>query len=149
MNFEDLIEVKKGTCAEFIMNRYLRSKGYIVYSPINLGRHPFDSLAVKDKEEFMIAECKGKPKLIKYNATGIDINDFNYYKRLSLYLSIPVFIFFVDQDLEEMYGNYLPVLMDNSFMVPWANGLILFDMNCMERNLYMLNQKEVESLKNI
>ena len=99
---------------EAIVTKYLKDKGYIVYSPEELqGAHGFDRLAVKDKTEVIIAEIKTKARMNRYNATGFNIKHYREYKRISRKYNIPVFIFFVDEALGRIYGNFLSVLEES------------------------------------
>lgn len=103
--------VKKGTVGEQIVRQYLSKLGFISYAPETEGAHPFDKLvASRDKTTIMIAECKTKARRDYYPDTGIDLRHYNDYKTVSYNHNLRVFIFFVDEKLKSVYGNYLDEL---------------------------------------
>ncbi len=104
--WENKDSVKKGNYGENIINTYLEDKGYVVYRPITDGPHCFDHLAIKDKKQVIIAEVKTKAKLNNYDETGFEYKHYLEYKFISGKHNIPVFIFFVDEMLKEVYGNF-------------------------------------------
>ncbi len=110
MDFETLTQVKKGNVGEKIVREYLHDKGYVVYEPISNRAHPFDKLAVKDKENMVIIEVKSKARMNNYNATGFDITSHKYYNLLRDKYNLPLFVFFVDEYLQKIYGNKLSIL---------------------------------------
>lgn len=148
MNWENKTEVKKGNFAEKIIHKYLEDKGYSIYKPTTPGPHCFDRLAIKDKKYIIIAEIKAKAKLNNYDETGIELRHYNDYKYISDLHKIPIFIFFVDEMLKEIYGNYLSILEVNSRKAPWGDQ-ILFKMNNMKRNIYNLSENETHILKEL
>lgn len=145
-NWDDKIQVKKGNFAEEIVHKYLEEKGYVIYFPTTPKSHSFDRLAIKDKKQIIIAEIKAKAKLTNYNETGFEYRHYLEYKEISKKHNLPVFIFFVDEHLEEIYGNFLIELEKDSRKAPWGNQ-ILFKMENMRRGIYKLNKEEVEYLK--
>lgn len=144
--WEDKTQVKKGNFAEKIVHSFLESKNYVVYVPTTDGAHTFDRLAIKDKEHVLIAEIKAKPKLNNYDETGFEYRHYLEYKKISNKHQIPVFIFFVDEMLKEIYGNFLDRLEKNSRKAPWGEQ-ILFKMSSMYRHIYDLNEEDVDYLK--
>ena len=146
--WQNKASVRKGNFAENIVRAYLQDCGYIVYEPVTDGAHGFDKLAVKDKRHFIIAECKAKAKRTKYDDTGIDIRHHEEYKRAMRKHHIPVFIFFVDEWLAEIYGNFLSELEEDDPPYPMKqNGIIYFPMRAMKRNIAKLTPEQVEFLK--
>lgn len=146
--WEDRTEVKKGDFGEEIVRRYLESKGFIVYEPATSGAHGFDKLAVKDKQQFVIAECKSKSKRKYFDDTGFDIRHYHEYKLVAKKHNIPVFIFFIDEYLGEVYGNFLSELEKPYGNYPLkTNGIIYFPMGLMRRNLAELTIEEISYLK--
>ena len=115
MEWKDKIQVKKGDFAEDIVHTYLENKGFIVYKPHTEGKHGFDRLAVKDKKQLIIAEVKAKARMKKYRATGIDLRHYNEYKLIEVKHNIPIFLFFVDEWLKKIYGNWLSELEKESY----------------------------------
>ena len=154
MNWEDKKQVKKGNIGEGIMQRYLEEKGYVLYNPTTPGVHTFDNLAIKDKKNVVIAEAKTKARLTKYECTGIDIRHYEEYEYIRKKHRIPVFIFFIDEWLKEIYGNFLSLLTYertiNNITYPWYppwGKQILFPMCNMRRNIYTLTTEEAEGIK--
>ncbi|MBA7636655.1 hypothetical protein ES703_44276 [subsurface metagenome] len=152
-NWGNKIEVQKGNFAENIIKNFLESKGYVVYKPITKNAHAFDNLAIKNKKNVIISECKAKAKRTFYNDTGINISNYDDYKYISKKHNLPVFIFFVDEFLEEIYGNFLNELekevCDKGKKYPLKEkNIIYFPIMNMRRDIYKLNKEQVEYLKN-
>ena len=147
MNWQDKAEVKKGNIGEQIINEYLESKGFVIYKPITNGAHAFDKLAIKDKQQLIIAEVKTKARRNKYADTGIDMKHFETYQNISKKHNLPIFIFFVDEMLGEVYGNWLTKLIEPRDNYPLIqNDIIYFPLTNM-RNIKKLTIQEVELLK--
>lgn len=148
LDWDNKLSVIKGNFAEEIVRNYLESKGFVVYEPITNGAHCFDKLAVKDKEQFIIAECKAKAKRTYYNDTGINIRSYYEYKKVMGKHKIPVFIFFIDEYLAEIYGNFLSELEKEDDNYPiYQNGIIYFPMYRMRRNIAGLTPEQCAYLK--
>lgn len=90
-------EVKKGEIGEKIIAKLLEEKGYIVYVPITEKAHAFDMLAVKNKKVFRIAEVKSYPRMLYYDATGINEKHYEEYLYIMKETGILVLIFFIDE----------------------------------------------------
>lgn len=147
--WQNKITVKKGDFAEEIIRGFLEEKGFVIYEPITNGAHCFDKLAVKNKEQFIIAECKAKSKRKYYDDTGINIKHYSEYKKVTEKHQIPVFIFFIDEHLAEIYGNFISVLEKEYKNYPLRqNGIIYFPMCKMRRNIAKLTDEQVLFLKN-
>lgn len=111
MNWEDQKTVQKGNIGEMEVSNYFAQKGYIVYKPENGGAHPFDKLiARKDKREIFIAEVKTKARRSYYPDTGIDIRHYEGYCYITQKHNMELFIYFVDELMEKIYGNTLKKL---------------------------------------
>jgi len=111
MNWNDKPQVKKGNIGEDIVKQYLINNGYIPYKPDAPGAHPFDHLcASRDKRNIFIADTKSKPARIYYPDTGINLKNYKEYKYIQEKHNLNVFIFFVDEDSANIYGNFLKVL---------------------------------------
>lgn len=111
--FNQLQTVKYGNIGEEIVTNYLLSKGFITYSPANVGAHPFDRLcASRDKKTIFIAEVKTKPARVFMPDTGINLKSYNEYKFVMDRYNINVVMFFVDQDRAKVYGNQLSILVE-------------------------------------
>lgn len=108
--WHDLREVKKGDYGELLVKSLLEKQGYILYRPDTDGAHGFDSYAYKNGRIEFAVEVKTKPKCKKYPETGFDERQYQKYIKLSKENNVPVRIFFVDEDLAEIYGNDLAAL---------------------------------------
>jgi len=155
MSWDDKREVKKGKTGERIIKSFLENKGYIIYMPDTEGPHAFDFLAIKDKEKAIIAECKTYPKRRFYNDTGINIKNYYEYKIISENHKMPVFLFFIDDLKNEIYGNWLSELekeyCDGKIKYPLKeNGKtgmkIYFSLNSMH-HIAFLKENEIKEIK--
>ena len=108
--WQDRTTVRKGNLGEQIVHTHLENKGYVVYNPNTEGPHAFDKLAIRNKQDIIIAECKTKARRNYYPDTGIDYRHFTEYKYIEERYNIPVYLFFVDEMLKKVYGNELSVL---------------------------------------
>jgi len=100
----------KGKIGEDIVRRYLEEKGYVVYKPVTEGAHAFDILAVKDKKTVIMADVKAKARRNYFPDTGINYKHYVEYKAISEKHCLPVFLFFVDEMIGQVYGNMLDEL---------------------------------------
>lgn len=147
-------QVIKGDFAENIVHDFLEKKGFIVYKPMTNAAHGFDRLAVKNKSQLIIAEVKAKARMNKYEATGIDLRHYNEYKKVQEKHNIPVWIFFVDELLSKIYGNWISELEkkitgDDGVEYPntkIAKGIILFSLKHM-KDVSNLTSRQCEYLK--
>lgn len=150
MSWSDRTRVKKGNIGEAIAQDYLESKGFIFYKPVTDAPHAFDSLAVKNKKVFV----KTKAKMNKYNATGFDIKSYNEYQYASEALKIPVFVFFVDEMLGKVYGNWLTELskpFSDDLEYPCTTvvpNIVLFSMKRM-KDIGVLTEDQITELKSL
>lgn len=115
--WHNLREVKKGDYGELLVKSLLERDGYILYRPVTDGAHGFDSYAYKNGRIEFAVEVKTKPKCKKYPETGFEERHYQRYMRLSKENNIPVKVFFVDEDLGEIYGNFLHEL-DKPYVDP-------------------------------
>lgn len=155
MNWENKKTVMKGNMGEEIINRYLESENFVIYKPITDGPHAFDRLAIRDKEQVIIAEIKTKAHRNYYPDTGIDIRHYQEYNNISNKHNLPVFLFFVDEMEKEIYGNWLselekPRIIEHKGKIinyPLQyNGIIYFPLECM-RAVGILTEEESQILK--
>lgn len=107
IDWESKSTVKKGNIGEEIVKTYLEGKGYILYNPTTPGAHVFDNLATKDKTNIFVVEVKTKPRRLYYKDTGINYSHFKTYQEVAEKHNLKVFIFFVDDIEEKIYGNEL------------------------------------------
>ena len=154
MSWEDKEQVKKGNIGELIVREHLEKKGYIVYEPKTNGSHPFDKIAIKGKNNMVIVEVKTKARMNKFNATGFDLRSYKYYKSIRDKYNIPLYCFFVDEQLGEVYGNKLSILEENykdnkGDIYPntkIVNNIILFSLDKM-KTIHILTMHQKESIK--
>lgn len=151
---EDKPEVKKGNIGERIVEEYLEKDGFIIYKPVTNWPHAFDRLAIKDKQMLILAEVKTKGKMTKLpfkDATGFELRHYYEYIGISNKHNLDIFIFFVDDNTESVYGNYLSEL-DKSYKI----GDVTYPVSAVWLRLYHTNsmihvkdltKEEVELLK--
>jgi len=107
-SFNETTAYKKGAYGEMLIDRLLLKSGIMPYKPFKDASHPFDRLcASNDKKKLFVVEVKTKKKRNKYNDTGFNYSNYLDYKNIYDKYNIPVFIFFIDDHLGEIYGNYL------------------------------------------
>lgn len=107
----DRPEVRKGNVGEGLVDDFLRGKQVIPYRPDYDGAHPFDRLcATVDKKTIFVADIKTKAQRERYADTGIDLAHYGDYKHIELKYGLRVFIFFVDEKVRQIYGNWLSLL---------------------------------------
>jgi len=143
--------VKKGDYGELLVDKFLESKGYVCYFPKTDGPHWFDRLAVKDKSKVIAAEVKTKARMNKYPATGFNKKHYLEYKRIYENHKIHVFVFFVDEMLGKIYGNFIQKLEQPQFIggnkYPMEIGdVIVFPLINMT-DIATLSQEDVKYLK--
>ena len=156
IDWENKIQVRKGSIGEKIVENYIEKKGYIVYKPSTKEAHPFDMLCIKGKKEIIIAEIKTKPKRKYYPDTGFNYQHYKDY----LYIQekgLNVFIFFVDEELDAIYGNWLQTIskeksiMHNGKTIKYPliiNNIIYFPVISME-TIIKLTEIEIATIKSL
>lgn len=151
MNWKDKKEVKKGNIGEKIVNDFLEKKGFVIYKSITDSAHSFDRLAIKDKQRLIIAEIKTKARRNKYKDTGFNLRHYNEYKKISEKHNLPVYIFFVDEMLGKIYGNWLSILEEPYLKIlqypAILNDIIYFHLDKMI-DICDLSEQEINDLKN-
>lgn len=110
MAWDDLETVKKGKIGERIVKEWLISQGYIVYDPANNGIHPFDFICAMMDKNIFIVDVKTKPARYKYPDQGIDLRHYNDYTEKLINHNIDIWLFFVDENAKQIYGNLLSEL---------------------------------------
>jgi len=149
--WEDKIQVKKGNIGEELVLKFLERKGFIVYKPVTNGAHGFDNLATKDKKIVIMAEIKTKARMTYLEATGFDYKHYKEYKFISEKHNLPVFVFFVDEYLKKIYGNWLTELEKKIDGFPRNisnNKIILFSLKNM-KDICKLSDEQCEKLKKL
>ena len=109
-DWEQMTTVKKGNVGEQLVQEFLEKNGFVCYKSVSDGAHPFDFLCVKDKRLAIAAEVKTKSLMNKYNGTGFNKSTYEDYIAFSQKHNIKIFVFFVDEHLQKIYGNWLHVL---------------------------------------
>jgi len=147
-NWENKTTVIKGGFAEDIVAEYLLKKGLVPYKPHFNGAHPFDFLcATSNKKNMVIVDSKAKAamnyKQLGHYRTGIDTKHYNEYKNLGDKYNLPVWLFFVDEELGFIYGNILSVLDKNAITKFSKRLFILTEMKV----VYELNMEQIQFLK--
>lgn len=159
-SFED--KKALGDYAEKLVTDYLISKQYVTYGTLTEGSHPFDNLFAKKKEgiwRIFFTDTKAKPKMLIYNATGIDLADYEHYIDIQERYGMRCFIYFVDYKLKKCYGNYLNKLIirhtDGEFSYPRfgikdnrGEDLVIFHMNNM-RDIFDINENQCHMLEQL
>ena len=155
-NWDDKLEVKKGNIGEQIVRKYLEKRGFVIYKPVTKMAHAFDMLAIKNKEKLLISEIKTKARLNKYPATGFDYKHYLEYKKISEKHNADVFVFFVDEMLEKVYGNYLKYLEEKTIInnnnypftmnFGYNKQVIIFPLDNMI-DIKLLTEEQVKTIK--
>ena len=105
---------RKGMIAEEIVDELLKNLNCMPYAPKYQDKsHPVDRIVLNclgRKTYFCFIDVKCKPKRTKYPDTGINLNHYGKYKFLSDHENAKVYLFFVDEDSGDVYGNFLDVL---------------------------------------
>lgn len=151
MGWEKMVSVKKGNIGEKIVTEFLEEKGWIVYAPVTNGAHGFDRFAMKNKEEIVYIESKAKARRTYYEDTGINIKHFEDYKRLSEKYDMNIFIFFIDEYMQKIYGNFLPQLTEKCHVgrkiyPSIERGIVYFPLKNM-REIADLDEEEASELR--
>lgn len=108
--------VQKGKLGEQILDALLREKGYVPYRPVIEGPHPVDRFYIsRDRRPLGIADAKAKPSRDLYQDTGINVRHYKEYQRIQDQHNIPIFLFFVDEWMEQIYGGNL-----DDISRPWS-----------------------------
>ncbi len=159
MRFKDSKQFLKGKMGEELVDKYLMGRNIIPYHPVFEGAHPFDRIcASTDKKKVLIVEVKTKAMRKYYPDTGFNIRSYNEYKYVSKKYNIPIFIFFVDEKLQEVYGNYLHEL-DKRYIIEYEgkklvypkkeNNIIYFSMKLMIRDICGIKSEITGQLKEL
>lgn len=148
MNWANKTTVIKGDFAEDIVAKYLLEKGLIPYKPHFDGAHPFDFLcATTDKKNMVIVDSKAKAamnyKQNGYYRTGIDTKHYNEYANLGKKYNLPIWLFFVDEEIGFIYGNVLSSL-DRNAITKYSKRLFILDEM---KVVYQLNEEQIHFLK--
>ena len=156
--WEDKIQVQTGNAGETIIDRYIRSKNLMPYKAVFEGSHPFDRIiASTDKQNLYIADAKTKARRTYYPDTGINYKHYQEYKHLMNKYSMRVFLFFVDEWQQKVYGNFLDVLEKpvqishngKIYEYPLTQGIVIYFPLELMRDICNLDKTECELLKQL
>lgn len=136
--------VQKGNIGEDIVRSFLESKGFVVYTPVSDGAHPFDMLCVKQKRMCIAAEVKTKAARTYYPDTGFNISTYEDYIAFSKKHNMDIFIFFVDENCKKIYGNWLRIL-DKETKITHNGKELLYPMNQNGQRYFPINKMRVIS----
>lgn len=100
-------KTKIGDYGERLIREHLEKLGCICYKSVTDGPHPCDFFMFNRDKHVIAVEVKTKPARKKYPDTGFDLRHYNGYKKFTEEHSMYMFIFFVDEERGEIYGNYL------------------------------------------
>lgn len=113
-NFKIRPQTIKGEDAESLVIQFLVDQGCTIYrahKTCDDRAHPIDMLAMhKEKLKLFAVECKCKAKRTFYPDTGIDLRHYGIYSAIQKHNGVDVYLFFIDEYLKKIYGNYLSIL---------------------------------------
>ena len=159
MKFMDLPRAKKGALGESIVDVLIRSHGnWIPYKPTADCAHPFDRLvAGGDKSTIFITDVKAKPRRKYYPDTGINVSAYNTYQAISQKHRLKVFLFFVDENEGQIYGEFIHILDrpaiichgGKTLRYPLVQNGIRYWPRASMRSFGALTKEQIEDLKNL
>jgi len=97
---------EKGDYAEELIEDYLLTKNFEVFSPSGKQSHKFDGVALNNEDgtvNFFIFDVKSKAARNIYKDTGVDYKHYHHYKKMSEQFNCNFVIFFVDEELQMIY----------------------------------------------
>lgn len=110
-DFESLPQARKGKIGEQLVDLHLLNSGIVPYGPVVGAAHPFDRLcASRDKRNLFVVEVKTKARRTYYPDTGINESHYNDYIHVKEQHQIPVFLYFVDENMKQVYGGEIGFL---------------------------------------
>jgi hypothetical protein len=113
-NFKNRVQTIKGEDAECMVVQFLVDQNCTVYrthASCNDRAHPIDILAMhNEKLKLFAVECKCKARRTLYPDTGIDHRHYGVYSAIQKHNGVDVYLFFIDEYMKKIYGNYLSVL---------------------------------------
>ncbi len=158
MDWENRIQVQKGNLGERIIDEYLKDNGIIPYVAVFDGAHPFDRIiASLDKRNLFIADVKTKARRSHYPDTGIDTRSYEQYRYLMDKYNMRCFLFFIDEWLGKIYGNFLDVLAQPEVIIykekiinyPLIQRDIIYFPLLKMRIIALLDDETIEALKKL
>lgn len=114
------MSVKKGDIGERIFKGILEKHGWIVYKCITHDTpHVVDLVAYKNKRIIRFFEVKTKKYMKNPDRTGINTINLETYKYFLTAHNQDIFLVFVDEALEKIYGNFLSKLLEPKAESGW------------------------------
>ncbi len=157
MSWYNKESVRKGQVGERIVKDILIKEFQMIYEPAKPGPHDFDFYVSKNGTMHVV-EAKTKEKMVHYDCVGFDQRHLERYRAHESRYNMPVFIYFVDASLREVYGNWLDALErpfhDKNKQFPWVlnnrgGPIINFHMNNMRRNLGVVSEEDAKLIKSL
>lgn len=137
------LQVKIGDYGEVLVKNFLEGIGYVCYQPVTDRAHLCDFFMFRKDKGTLAAEVKTKPMRDKYPDTGFDMRSYKRYKQLVEEHNMRMYVFFVDEKLKWIYGNFLDVLdkpfVAGRYMYPRDESYF----NSMEIRYYPIDKMEL------
>ena len=144
-------ETKIGDYGEELVIKHLESKNFVCYKAVTNASHPFDFLVSKNDELFFV-EVKTKPRRKYYPDTGFDIRSYKRYLRACETTGRRMFVFFVDVQQKQIYGNFLDELEERCierFVYPFEDrGIRYYPLSKM-KIIRELSDEEVNTIQSL
>jgi hypothetical protein len=146
---------KKGKYAEQLVDDWMADKLYYKWKPED-GQHLIDRAYCLPNGEPFWADIKAQARMNNWEETGIKTNHWLTYKQFP-----KVYLFFVDEMLGKVYGNWLHVLEEPrtvfGIVYPITRNIILRGRPekrrmyplCAMNDLFILNQTHINKLKEL
>jgi hypothetical protein len=142
---------KKATCkgdvGERIVIEFLEKNGYQIYKSIREDQpHSLDFLAIKNGK-ITALDVKTKARFNFAPETGIDVRHYRIYENISEKNKIPFAIFFVDECLGEVYGNFISKFKEFRIInTKYGEKIVAWPLSSMEK-VKKLTEEEIEEIK--
>jgi hypothetical protein len=145
MKWGKMKTVKKGDIGEKLIERLLQQKDLAVYRPVNDGAHVVDFYCQKKGRRVFAVEAKTYPRYYTFEATGIDLKDFEVYSDLLARQGIDTVIFWIDEFEQAIYYQRISIL--KGFAMKPKDGKISFPLGAMKFSC-CLEPEVVKEIKN-
>ena len=145
MNFMDKTESKKGAFGESLVDDILENR-FSIYTPKDHDSpHPIDRLMVdKNTHEVFGLDVKSKSKRKLHDDTGIDMRHYKTY--FDINKTLKVFLIFVDEDNQKIYGNKLDNLLLDKARKEY--GIVYFKISDM-KHLGDISDEDAATLRSL
>jgi hypothetical protein len=96
----------KGELAEAFVRKHFEHRGWVCYKHFTTNKaHGFDIMGTINKGTPIIFEVKAKARLNKFDATGVDKNAYNKYKKFVEESGMIFWLIFVDEYVGDVRGQ--------------------------------------------